>query len=575
MSVTLSSTLIAPEAAGLLASVDGFHRRSPTRLLKSEYRRLLRRPIRSVAELESFIRDYESLREGLDAKTARLYALKDAHVDNEAIQRRFKRFSEQVLPDFLTLQAAIEQKYRDCPFRERLPQDRYALYDRKMVSSARITTPRSGEFVCEEQRLLDEYASLMSSLTIRFHGRVWSYSDFKKAFLNASRAYRKEAWEARGVAFAEVEPRLSEIFDELVAMRQAQARDVGFRNYINYFNCYRQRYDFTPFDCKTLQNRVEKYIVPLASAIWERKCRLFDLDSIRPWDLSVYARRQQITPPHRSPKQLLDQTEGIFQKIHPQFGDDFRQMRDMKEFDIRRRPGKADVNECFDFPDTRRPFILTNPPGRYDDIIWLVHESGHGLNIIAARDEELYSYRQVPALFAEVPSTAMEMIALDHAGSLFSSRDYRKVRRLYFQRLVLDIPDFALADAWQHWVYANPGAGIERRNEKFCELDARFNPGINWDGVEEFRHGAALRDDHNFSMPLYDIEYIVAALAALQILQNYRENPVAAIRMLRKAMSLGGSVSPRQLFREAGIALSFSDRTFGRATEFLARELDL
>jgi len=117
----------------------------------------------------------------------------------------------------------------------------------------------------------------------------------------------------------------------------------------------------------------------------------------------------------------------------------------------------------------------------------------------------------------------------------------------------------ALIDAFQMWIYANPGHGREERTAQWNALTERFVPGVDWTGLEEFRGSQWQRIPHLFCVPLYFIEYGIAQLGALQLWRKERQDHDAAVAGYRRALALGGSRSLPELFAAAGIHFAMDE----------------
>ncbi len=170
---------------------------------------------------------------------------------------------------------------------------------------------------------------------------------------------------------------------------------------------------------------------------------------------------------------------------------------------------------------------------------------------------------------------AMEMFAMDHLDVFYRDPDEaRRARRIHLQDIVRIFPWVATIDAFQHWIYRNPGHDAGGRQEAFLELERRFSPGIDWTGLEQEHRALWQRQLHLFEVPFYYIEYGIAQLGALQLWVRFLEDPAEAVEGYRRALALGGSRPLPELFKAAGIRFDFSAETLRPAVRAVSAALE-
>ena len=215
---------------------------------------------------------------------------------------------------------------------------------------------------------------------------------------------------------------INELWSEVLGLRLQQAANAGFGN---DYRAYRwqllNRFDYTPEDSKTFHAAIEKTAVPAAGRVYEKYRRLFNIESIRPWDLDLYQQTYPINPDagraFESEQELLDRAETVFQRVDPEIGAYFDRLRAAGMIDFANRPGKGPGAFCTSYPASRTPFIFGNVVGKPEDVRTLLHESGHAFHAFETFRLRYAHQRRAPMEFNEVASTAMELLAspyLDH-----------------------------------------------------------------------------------------------------------------------------------------------------------------
>ena len=169
---------------------------------------------------------------------------------------------------------------------------------------------------------------------------------------------------------------------------------------------------------------------------------------------------------------------------------------------------------------------------------------------------------------------SMEMFALDRLEEFYPSpADATRARVRHLDDLIAVFPWIATIDAFQHWIYLNPGHSDDERAEKWVELEERYSPCVEWSGLEDSRSSLWQCQLHIFEVPFYYIEYGIAQLGALQLWMQYRENPESTLENYLKGLSLGGSRPLPELFEASGIRLDFSAEVLGSAMQAVTDEL--
>ncbi len=84
-------------------------------------------------------------------------------------------------------------------------------------------------------------------------------------------------------------------------------------------------------------------------------------------------------------------------------------------------------------------------------------------------------------------------------------------------------------DAFQHWLYRNPGHSRQERADAWMKLEGRFGEDLDWPAHEEWRECSWIGKLHFFCVPLYYIEYGIAQLGALQLWLNFLTKPAVKL----------------------------------------------
>jgi len=245
--------------------------------------------------------------------------------------------------------------------------------------------------------------------------------------------------------------------------------------------------------------------------------------------------------------------------------------------DLESRPGKAPGGYCDTLHARGRPFVFMNAAGVPEDVTTLLHEAGHCFHAFASHALPFIWQRHPGAESAELASMSMELLAAPHLVrpvGFYGEADALSARLEHLEDLLLSLAHIASIDAFQGWIYTNPqGADPAARDAAWLRLRDRFEPGVDWSGLEAERVARWYRQLHIFLYPFYYIEYGLAQIGALQVWRNARRDPVAAVAAYRRFMALGATTRLPDLYRTAGVELSFDAGLLGELVELVETEM--
>ena len=250
--------------------------------------------------------------------------------------------------------------------------------------------------------------------------------------------------------------------------------------------------------------------------------------------------------------------------------------------DLDSRKGKAPGGYCDTLHDRGRPFVFMNAAGVMDDVRTLLHEAGHSFHSFASHQMPLVWQRYPGAEIAELASMSMELLAapqLAMADGFLTEAEFRRAWVEHLEDILMTIAHVASVDAFQSWIYTS-GKGGEgaSRDDAWLSIRSRFEPEVDWSGLELERTARWHRQIHIFLYPFYYIEYGIAQLGALQVWQNSQRDWRDAVHHYRKALALGATTSLPEMYRTAGAEVVFDagrmEELVGRVEEEIAKYRD-
>lgn len=544
--------------------------------LEPLYQALLKRPITSAAELERWLADFSELSAAVDEYGGRRYIEKSCHTDNEAIERAYLHYVENIEPRIKPLYFELQKKYLQSPAKQQLDPSRYSILTRRWQAEVELFRQANVPLETEATKLVTDYDKICGSMTVTIDGKEYTLPQANRFLEEPDRALRQRSWEAVADRRQQDSQRCEELFEKLLPLRQSIAANADLPDYRTYAWQAYKRFDYTPLDCEKFADAVTETCVPLVDELNRQRQADLQLDRLRPWDLSVDPQnRPPLRPfPSDDVTRLIDQTRVIIDRLSPTLAEEFESLRTNGNLDLDSRKGKQPGGYQMSLEESRQPFIFMNAAGMHGDIETLLHEGGHAFHFLAAVTEPLVFLRSAPMEFCEVASMSMELLGSEHFDAFYpASADAARAKRTLLEGIIELLPWIATIDSFQHWIYTHPGHTRDQRAKCWLSLNDRFAAKVDWSGYEPIRRSSWLRQMHLFHAPFYYIEYGIAQLGALQLWMKAKEDPRKALANYRAALKLGGKRNLPELFAAAGIRFDFSAATLGPLMNAIHEEL--
>ncbi len=521
------------------------------------------------ADLEHWLASASEFASVLAEEKERRFVAMTCRTDDPETVRRFEEFVQGIEPKLKPRWHALHSGYLRHAKRSGLDPGRWRIHDRAVENEVSLFRPENVALEAEEEGLMQEYNKIAGAQTVRFRGEEQTLVRMESRLEEQDRALRQEAWEAIWARRLQDREALDALYDKLIALRGRLAANAGQTDYRAYIFRKRERFDYGPEHCFQFHQGVERAVMPRLRALDAERKRRLGVDPLRPWDLGVDPRNAPPLRPFATAEELYRGCREMFRRVHPEFAELAEEIR----LDLDNRKGKAPGGYQTSFEEERRPFIFMNATGTNRDVITMLHEGGHAFHYLLTREEPVLRYRYAPIEFCEVASMGMELLALPHYEVFYGAEEARRARVRQLERTIRVLPMVATIDAFQHWIYLNPGGGRDARTAAWRGLSRRFAGGEDWSGYETQFAAGWQRILHLYTHPFYFIEYGIAQIGALQIWSRARRDPAGAVAAYRRALALGGTRPLPELFRAADLVFDFSEATLAPLAEEIGGEL--
>jgi oligoendopeptidase F len=540
------------------------------------------RPL-SAATVEQWLKDWTAIYDRVGEMYSRLSLATTVNTADEQAAERFTTFLDTVYPAALS----AGQKFKEKLLESKLQPAGFEIPMRNMRAEADLFREENLPLQSEQQKMNMEYDKIIGSQSVEWEGQELTITQAKMKLQNHDRSKREQLWRLiLGRQLAERKS-INDLWQKNMQNRANIAANAGKPNYREYIWQQYLRFDYTPQDCRTFHQAIEQVVVPVAERIYERNRQKLGVDSLRPWDLtdgwfgrSVEPAGETPLKPFKNMVEFQEKAAAIFDHVDPQLGQYFKMMQAEKLLDLDNRKNKAPGAYCTSFDVIRKPFIFMNAVGQHDDVLTLLHESGHAFHVLESGGLPYTQQLTVPMEFAEVASMAMELLAAPYLtqefGGYYTKSEAARARIEHLESEILYWPFIAVTDAFQHWVYENPNLGSDPAScdAKWEELWQRFIPAVDWNGLEEECKTGWHRKLHIHQVPFYYVEYGLAQLGSVQIFGNAIQDQARAVASYRQALSLGGKVSLPELFATAGGKFGFDVDTVQQAVTLMENTIE-
>ena len=420
----------------------------------------------------------------------------------------------------------------------------------------------------EENALSSRYTKVIASAKIPFDGEIYNLSLMGKFTTSNDRDVRKRAWKAVSDFFVTVADELDEIYDLLVKNRTAQAKMLGYENYVElgYYRMNRNCYDKAMVE--NFRKQIKEVFVPFAEKLHEERRERLGIEKLKYYDNGIYFLNGNPAPTG-TPEEILKAGQDMYRELSPETAEFFDFMMENELFDVLGRKTKRAGGYMTFLPNYKSPFIFANFNGTSGDVDVITHECGHAFQGFVTRNEEIREFTDITMETAEIHSMSMEYFTYDWMGKFFGDRkdDYYK---MHLADSAIFVPYGTMVDEFQHHVYENPDMTPAERNALWLKLESEYRPYLDYEDIPFFSTGGWWqRQLHIYQMPFYYIDYVIASICAMQFKTMMYEDYKKAWDNYLKLCKLSARDFFTNMIKEVGLNSPFEDGCIAALVEKL------
>lgn len=491
----------------------------------------------------------------LNDRVSTLYTISHIRFDidtKDAFYEKEHEYYDEKLPVYQNLVLAYEKKLYDSPYREYLESKIGPVAFKNMEIAQKAMDEKLIPLMQEENALKMEYSKLIASAKINFDGKELNLSLLRPYLVHQDRNTRAAAWKEYNAYFEENAATLDELYDKLVKNRTAQAKMMGYDNYLQlgYYrmgrNCYGKA------EVEVYRAQVKKDFVPFAEQLHDRRRKRLGLESLSCIDSAVYFKEGNPAPTG-TPDEILAAGQKMYGELSPETKEFMDFMMENELFDVLGRKTKRAGGYMTYMPLYNSPFVFANFNGTSGDVDVITHECGHAFQGYLSGKDPIREHSDIGMETAEIHSMSMEFFTQGWMEMFFGDRaeDYIE---MHLEDSAAFIPYGCMVDEFQHIVYENPDMTPAERNEAWLKLEREYRPHMDYSGYSFFEKGGFWqKQTHIYTSPLYYIDYCLAQTCALQYKVKMDEDYGKAWESYLKLCKLSASDFFTNMIKEVGL----------------------
>ena len=469
-----------------------------------------------------------------------------------------KEYYDEMEPIINNLQISYDKLLYNSSYRDYLVGKIGPVAFKSMELSFKAFDEKLIPLMQEENNLVTSYNKLIASAKIDWEGETLNLSLMTPYLSHVDRDVRIRAWNKYTAFFEENGDKLDEIFDKLVKNRTAQARELGYENYVElgYYrmnrNCYGKE------QVENFRRQVKEVWVPFVAKLNEKRKQRLGLDKLAYYDEKVYFQNGN-PKPTGTPEEILQAGQKMYCELSDETREFFDFMMENQLFDVLGRKTKRAGGYMTYLPNYKSPFIFANFNGTSGDVDVITHECGHAFQGFISGKDPIREHANITMETAEIHSMSMEFFTEGWMDLFFGDRKQDYID-MHLEDSAAFIPYGCMVDEFQHIVYENPDMTPAQRNAAWRKLEMEYKPHLDYEDNKRFGEGGYWqRQLHIYNYPFYYIDYCLPQTCALQYTAWMDQDYKAAWQTYLTLCGLSASDFYVNMLKEVGLKLPFEE----------------
>ena len=384
-------------------------------------------------------------------------------------------------------------------------------------------------------------------LTVNGEEKTLTRGELSVFIREADPELRKQAYQELYRVYGQDAPILGQIYQNIV--RDWNNEQLGLRKFVSPIAVRNLANDIPDEAVDTLLSAAEKN-AGIFHRYFKLKARWLGVEKLRRYDVyAPVAKSEKTYTFDQGVKMVMD----AYSAFDPSIAALAKRVIEEDHMDSEVRKGKQGGAFCLTALPTLTPWVLQSFQGKAEDVATLAHELGHAVHSMLAADHSILTFHASLPL-AETASTFGEMLLVDHLLKQDPDEDVR--RDLLFRQVddayatILRQAYFAIFEKEAHEMVAAGASVDELCTGYMANLKTQFGDSLEIN--DEFQY-EWVSIPHIFNVPFYVYAYSFGQLLVFSLYKQYKKEGASFKPRYFKILSTGGSKSPDEILKEAGI----------------------
>ena len=276
----------------------------------------------------------------------------DAFYDGEM------KFWDGAMPELEEYRQVWTKAMLESPYRKDFSGEYGDLMFVKAEMALKTFSPEIIPELQKENELKTRYEKLLASAQIPFEDGTFTLSQMSPFKNDPDDTRRLAAWKAEGRWYKDNQKEFDDLYDQLVKLRDAMGRKLGYDGYTQLGYYRMERNCYTKVDVEKFRAAVVKYLVPVADAIYREQAKRLGKTYPMSFADNALEFRSGNPKPQGTPQEILAQGKKFYGELSPETKEFFDTMLNCELLDVLSTTGKAGGGYCTSIPDYRVPFIF-------------------------------------------------------------------------------------------------------------------------------------------------------------------------------------------------------------------------
>lgn len=235
----------------------------------------------------------------------------------DAFYSEEKDYYNEVLPTISNQETEYRKVLYYSPYKAELEEKIGKVAFKSMELEFKAMDEKLIPLMQEENALTTRYDNLIASAKIDWDGETLNLSLLRPYMTHEDREIRRRAHEKYSAFFQSKAEELDEIYDKLVKNRTAQARLLGYENYVELGYYRMNRNSYGREEVENFRRQIKEYFVPLAEKMHERRRERLGLQKLSYIDENMYFVDGN-PKPQGTPEEIMANGQKMYEELSPE-----------------------------------------------------------------------------------------------------------------------------------------------------------------------------------------------------------------------------------------------------------------